>query len=58
MLTRNVPAGVFAAVLMVRVTLTGLLVVGSTEFEGAKLQVAPAGNLRRSFCRTAVPSSP
>jgi len=41
--TVNVPAVVFEEVLMVSVTVTGSPEVGSTEFDGWKLQLAPEG---------------
>jgi hypothetical protein len=41
--TTAVPAVAVEDVLMVNITAAGLVEVGLTEFEGAKLQVAPAG---------------
>ncbi len=39
----DVPTGVFAPALMVRVTLAGLPEIGDAELEGWKLQAAPTG---------------
>jgi hypothetical protein len=39
----GLPVGVLAVVLTVKVTVTGVVDVGLTVFEGEKLQLAPSG---------------